>query len=128
MLGFRAWIAAAVLAVGTGLVSGPATADENAKPPEDPGLKTAAYDVIIVPRQGGGAPRVMTERGWRSLSPQSSRVRTWSRRQTFVPRGMPRWNDRYADRYVRPVAPYPRWTSDDGYRNYRPRQRPYTPF
>jgi hypothetical protein len=122
---FRAWMAAALVAAGTGLLGWPATAEEGDKPPETAGLQTAAYDVIIVPRQGGGAPRVMTERGWRSLLPQTSRARIWSRQQPFHQRDVQGWGDRDVYRYARPAAPYPRWTTYEGYRSGYPRPRPY---
>jgi hypothetical protein len=45
-------------------------AAEDVEPVAAPTMLAASYDVIIVPRPGSRTPRVLTERGWRSLNPR----------------------------------------------------------
>jgi hypothetical protein len=139
----RGWIWAGVLLAAVGLGTARRAASEEIKPPdalpaEQPAAERpvtpvalpaaplpARYDVIIVPRQGGGAPRIMTERGWRALRVPRSLVGrgdqprpryNYSQRYSqprFSDRGMaPRqdWQYPYRAPYSGPYQPYQRWT------------------
>lgn len=136
---FRAVMTAGLVAAGVGVCFGPgaaaladeprALADKPSEPHIDTGLQEAAYDVIIVPRNGNGAPRVLTERGWRSLAPRSLSSRSLSPRRpraTYMPRqAMPfRERQTWANPYFnRPMPAPPSAFRSYGYDDVRPATR-----
>lgn len=98
-------------------------------------LVQASYDVIIVPRPNGRAPRLLTDRGWRTLRPRVSGevppagAAPYDRRGRFASRQTrwPSWwvppQDRYGqDRLTAPwqVRP-PVWSGGSYWPSERPR-------
>lgn len=102
------------LIVGLGGIAAPTLAQE-----EDGSVIAAAYDVIIVPRQGGASrSRVWTGQGWVPLAPDARRP--WAQAWRDRPLGSG-WRDRRA-------APQAGFAYDGQYRRSDPRWVPYSGY
>jgi hypothetical protein len=105
------------LGVTMALLPATAQAAEDLEQAPTSELLAATYDVIIVPRPGSRTPRVLTDRGWRSLNPRPPQ-----RREAGDPRRF--YGNRWSDRTSRgPAYAYGRMP-DDAFAGWRSRRSP----